>query len=94
MFNQTLSILGATPSFSEPPRGRCTMWVSGTFNGATVALEASRDDGTTWIGVTGASFNANGIANFEIRGPYRLRINITGAVAPVVLVAVDCDQYS
>lgn len=47
--------------------GIATAAVSGTFNSATVALQASFDGGTTYIAVgDDVSFTANGMGNVEL----------------------------
>jgi hypothetical protein len=61
------------------PSGKGTLRASGTFNGATVKLQASFDGGTTWIDAgADATFTAPGLANFSL-GPCKLRGVLSGA---------------
>mgnify|MGYP003147572087 CR=1 FL=1 len=55
--------------------------VSGTFDGATVKLQLSPDDGTTWVDVgTASTFTAAGGAGFTVNA-CKLRINISAVGA-------------
>jgi len=61
--------------------------VSGTFDGATVKLQLSPDDGTTWVDVgTASTFTAAGGAGFTVNS-CKLRINISDAGASTVVSA-------
>lgn len=63
------------------PSGKGTVRAFGTFDGATVKLQASYDGGTTWIDAGAeASFTAAGLANFSL-GPCKLRGALSGAGA-------------
>lgn len=60
--------------------GRGTLFVDGTFGGATVKLQAQMPTGSTstWIDVgTEVTLTAAGLANFELP-PCNLRIAISG----------------
>ena len=47
--------------------GKGQLTVQGTWDGATVTLEATEDGGTTWIPVgDDTTMTANGKANFEL----------------------------
>jgi len=48
-----------------------------TFDTATLKLQGSLDDGTTFTDITGLSFTAPFTTNFQYRG--KVRINISGA---------------
>lgn len=54
-----------------------SLYVDGTFNGATVQLQASPDDGTTWFDVTGGSFTSKQAKELSISATH-LRINVSG----------------
>ena len=57
------------------------MFVSGTFDSCTVALEVSPDDGTTWVAVGGdASLTAAGCVSFELN-PCKVRLTLSSAGA-------------
>ncbi|MFA7587659.1 MAG: hypothetical protein WCY11_15935 [Novosphingobium sp.] len=61
------------------PSGCGTARAWGTFDGATVTLQASFDGGTTWIDVgEDATFTAAGMTNFSL-GPCKLRGVVSGA---------------
>lgn len=61
--------------------GKFEVYAWGTFGGATVKLEASPDNGTTWIDV--ASFTANGRSIVEVAAPL-IRGEVVGGTAPSV----------
>lgn len=42
-----------------------TLYAFGTFDTATIALEASPDGGTTWLAVTDASFTEAGMIRLD-----------------------------
>jgi len=57
--------------------GEGTMCASGTWDSATVKLQMSPDDGTTWIDVgTTSTLSDDGMANFKFP-PCDLRIAVT-----------------
>lgn len=78
---------------------RATLFVTGDFGSGTVTLQASPDNGTTWVGVPDAagntvSFTANGIINFELfsnpENPVMLRYNLAGSSSP----AITCTLFT
>ena len=76
----------ATGSAIAWPGGAGTFVVDrGTFSGATVKLQASFDDGTTWLdvdqgGTTSVTLTAVGAGNFEL-GQCTLRAAVSGSPA-------------
>jgi len=54
-----------------------SIYVSGTFDGATVQLEATPDDGTTWFNVSGGSFTAKEAKELSISATH-LRVTVSG----------------
>lgn len=46
-----------------------TIYAYGTWDSATVIVQASHDGGTTWV-PTGISITADGLENLEIRGTH------------------------
>jgi hypothetical protein len=75
----------ATGSALDWPGGRGAFWLKdGTIGTATVKLQWSGDDGTTWIdadqgGDTNATFTAVGkMGNFDLP-PGKLRANVSGS---------------
>lgn len=54
---------------------------SGTFGGATITVEVSPDDGTTWI-ATSATLTAAGVTNFIGGEGLRFRFTLSGATGP------------
>jgi hypothetical protein len=94
MIAETLTANGTTIVGTASGFTRGTLWVSGTFGGGTAVLEASRDNGTTWLaldqgGTTATTFTANGMGNFQISGTYKMRVRLSGATSPNIFVAVD-----
>ncbi|MDI1263895.1 MAG: hypothetical protein PS018_11620 [bacterium] len=72
--------------------GRGVFAVFGTFNGATVKLQWSPDDGTTWLDVdrlgdTYVTLSAAGSGGFELP-PCKLRANLASAGGSTSLTAV------
>lgn len=60
-----------------------TLYVWGTFSGATVALELS-PDGLNWFTVTNAdNITAKSVLNIEFKAPYA-RATVTGGGAPSI----------
>lgn len=56
----------------------------GTWDGATVAVQISPDQGTTWQSITSASLTANG--TYVFRAPAcHMRLNISGVGAGTTL---------
>lgn len=89
MIETTLTANGSTSTVSWPSLSRGTFFVTGTFGGGTCVLQASRDQGTTWVNVPNASLTANGYANFQINAPVILRVTLSGATSPSLFVTVD-----
>ena len=94
MLETTLTSNASTASFSYPARSRGTFWATGTFGGGTIVLEASRNNGTTWLPVANTTLTVNGYSNFQLNGPYRLRVTLSGATSPNIFVAVDSIRSS
>lgn len=68
--------------------GRGNFIAQGTFGSGTIKLQASFDDGTTWIDVdksgdTYVTFTSNGVGGFEL-GACQLRASLSGATAPSI----------
>lgn len=81
------------PIVYNPQTDRSTIAVWGTFDGGTMKLQASPDNGVTWIdvdrsGSTNATFTANGLGNYQINIPCLLRATLTGATAPSLYVLI------
>jgi hypothetical protein len=64
-----------------------TLYASGAFDGGTLQVQASPDNGTNWFDVTGANLTADGVVNFEIKAEL-LRVNLSGASSPNVEIWV------
>lgn len=64
-----------------------TLFVYGTFDGATVKLQASSDEGSNWIDVPDASFTAAGAVNIVGHLPH-VRGVVTGGGGSV---SIDMD---
>lgn len=76
-----LSADGSTPTQSWDG-GLGTVAVAGTFGSGTIKLEASFDNGTTWIPVgTDVEFTATGMGNFHLPA-CNLRCTLSGATSP------------
>jgi hypothetical protein len=79
-----LTAAAATGSAVDWNGGPGSLFITGTWNGATATLQASLD-GSTWVDVptdspptTALAMTANGLANFVL-GRCKLRISISGA---------------
>lgn len=59
----------------------CTLYVWGTFNGATVTLQVSPDN-TNWFD-SGVSITAQTAQNLEFRAQY-MRAIVTGGASPSI----------
>jgi hypothetical protein len=67
-----------TPWFPAGP-GTYTVVVKGTFDGGTVSIQASDDDGATVLGGgTNCDFTANGFRTLEIGEGMKVRATIAG----------------
>lgn len=60
-----------------------TLYAFGTFDSATVKLQASPDKGTTWLDVTDASFTAAGMLRLDFAAS-QIRANISGGGADTI----------
>lgn len=54
-----------------------SFFANGTFNGATVNLQFTVDNGSTWHTIH--SLSAAGIVRFDLGVGFQLRINVTGS---------------
>lgn len=73
---------GSTQSF--PSQGRfVTVAVQGTWGGATITIEASPNDGTTWI-ATDVTFTADGVKNFVTSCGFLYRATLSGVTTTSV----------
>ena len=59
--------------------------VTGTFDGATVALQVSHDDGITWVAVASGAFTAAGTLRMQLGADMKIRAVITSAGASTSL---------
>ena len=78
-----LSAAGATGSSATWGGGYGVFYCTGTFGSGTVKLQASYDNGTTWLDVdkspdTYVTFTANGHGEFTLP-PCLVRANVSGA---------------
>lgn len=68
--------------------GTGTLVVAGTFDGATVSLQCSPDNGTTWIAVgTDSTLTAAGVAVFQLSPGNLLRLDLSIAGASTSITA-------
>jgi len=90
LFSDTLTANGTTAAVIF--KGNVfvgTVYVSGTFGGGTVKLQA-KDENDVWHDVgTEVTFTDNGIGNFSLAGFPVLRFNLSGATSPSVFVQLD-----
>jgi hypothetical protein len=80
------------------PGGRGVFTVFGTFGSGTYKLQASYDDGTTWMDVdrsgdTYCTFTTNGSGGFELP-KCQVRVNVSGATSPSVTAGVQSAKQS
>ena len=83
MTAQTGNVDTDTEKFSiqNAQTGRVTFFVWGTFGGATVVIEISPNDGTTWFPTT-VSLSAIGFGTIELGpGNYIARSAVTGGTS-------------
>lgn len=64
-----------------------TLYLSGTWGSGTVTVEASPDDGTTWVAVPDLSFTANSVKNLVFRFT-KIRLKLNGATNPTLAWAL------
>lgn len=84
MTAQTANVATDTEKFSiqNVQTGRITFFVWGTFGGATVLIEISPDEGTTWFATAVSISTSNGFGTVELGpGNYIARANVTGGTA-------------
>ena len=55
-----------------------TVFAWGTWDGATVTLEMSPDEGTTWIALTDLTFTENAAINMDIAVGIHIRGTVSG----------------
>jgi hypothetical protein len=75
--NQTAN---GTSQSAEWAGGDGVMFVAGTPNGATIALEASPDDGKTYVSAGASLANSTGTVAFSLP-PCRVRATLSSAGA-------------
>lgn len=68
-------------------QGEGTIAASGAFGGGTLQVEASFDEGSTWIALTDGVFTGDATLNIKI-GHCWLRTTLTGATSPSLFVAI------
>ena len=83
----------AAASTVQWPGGRGVFIAYGTFGSGTMKLQASHDDGTTWIDVdrsgdTFVTFTVNGQGGFEL-GKCLLRVSVSGSTSPAIKSGVE-----
>ncbi len=68
-------------------QGEGTVNIAGTFGGGNVSIEASFDNGATWVAQTDGEISSAETVNMKI-GPCFLRTTLTGATSPSLAVSV------
>lgn len=68
----------ATSSVTQWTGGTGTFYAQGTFDGATVQVQVSFDNGVTWLNISDASLTSAGAFNLEI-GAVLIRAVLTDA---------------
>lgn len=69
--------------------GLGTVAVFGTFGSGTAKLQASFDQGSTWVDVgLDTQFTADGIGNFDLPGGVLLRVDLSGSSSPSLTVNI------
>jgi hypothetical protein len=71
--------------------GFVTLLANGTFGSGTLTVQASPDDGTTWIS-TIATMTAAGVINFLAGDGVLYRLNLSGSTAPSLNAWVAYEQ--
>jgi len=79
MITTLLENASSTPSTNIFWGGQGTLYVWGTWDGATVTLQASPDNGTTWIDLEDATFTQNTVTNITLHTMNQIRASISGA---------------
>lgn len=89
MTAQTGNVATDAVSVNQEVPGPIQFAVWGTWGGATVAIEFSPDDGTTWV-ATGLSATQNTLLTMAAagRGQWIFRANVSSGVAHSVNAAI------
>lgn len=80
MHSESLNLLvnaSATGAQLNWPGGKGHFSAAGTFNGASVMLQALAPDGATWISLAGATLVSADLVVFEL-GPIPVRALVSG----------------
>lgn len=86
--NATLSADGSTTVITWRG-GMGTYAAYGTWGGGTLKLEASFDNGSTYISLgTDGELTADGAANFEVPGGVYLRATLSSSTSPSLKVEI------
>ena len=64
-----------------------TVFYFGTFNSATVKMQASADNATTWVDIPNSSSTSATVINMEIRATH-IRAVVSGGSSPSLSVAI------
>lgn len=78
---------GASTTFEIIALGFVNVYVTGTFGGGTVAIQAQAPDGT-WVDISGGDFASPGMRVIEA-APLTARLNLTGATSPNISAWVE-----
>jgi hypothetical protein len=63
-----------------------TVFASGTFDNASIKLQASFDNATSWVDIANSNLTAAGAINFTL-GNVKLRLSLSGAGAATSITA-------
>jgi hypothetical protein len=74
------------PEGNKGPDNIFTMAAQGTFSSATLVMQFSVDDGTTWTAITSVSLTAAGFVNVTCRAPL-YRLSWSGGAGSVAVTA-------
>lgn len=85
----TLSADGNSETFRADGSYDTVVFLIGDFGGGTAKIQASPDNGTTFVDLANSSFTAAGVKNIILPRETILRVNLAGATSPDLDIHVD-----
>lgn len=90
---QTFNLTADGSTTALPVYGNFTVAAFGTWGSGSLVIQASFDDGTTWIDLTDANGNvvtltSNTARNVEV-GFAKVRVTLSGATSPDLDIVMD-----
>lgn len=82
------TITNTTPTVAATRRSaKLALFAAGAFDAGSISVQASPDNGNTWVAVPSTTLTSPGMINFECNGGQLLRLVVTGGGVAVSITA-------